>query len=635
MKRRNALLLALAFVLVAVLSVMGTLAYLTSSKGAVNVMTLGNVHIEQIEEQRVDDDANQTVLEDFENNKPLYPAVFEGSSINWAPADEWVVANDQAWKVVEDNENVVDKFVTVKNTGKSDAYVRTLIAYEGNEEYGPNGPWIHVVTNGSNVTPALAVNFVGYITVDGVDYTLFEYVYPEALAAGETTIPSLKQVYMNKKADNDVVEHYGETYDILVLSQAVQTKGFDSAEAALNEGFADLSTAEGLALAAEWFEGVVADYKASLMWDGTADTSWYDDAKTEFVLKTSNELAGLAELVDAGTTFEGKTVTLSKDVNLYAEDENGEPICFDPIGSYRNDNIFKGTFDGQGYTISGLNQNTWALDNGYYYTDCGLGLFGAVENATIKNLNIDGASISGESALCGIVASVAGDGCVFENITITNSNVADYQYYAGGIVGWGEGNQVYRNITLDETVVVGAQWGEFNNRNGGIAGGVDSSGSYLIENCNIACRIDGYNDVTSAYEWYNYRNSGMIIGYTGLKATDEAVTTTAATNVTCVNVTVTFGEWANYHYCQFSNMNYPWVRAEEGTSNSAFSNPRYGHPKDANDNTVVDENHVHADSDQHMTLLEFDNLFGGPADARTCVYGISEHPGVTVVHNNH
>ncbi len=251
-KFKKALLMCTSCVLVATLAIGGTIAYLTSKDSDVNVMTLGNVSIEQIEQER---DSNGKLV-DFSQGKPLYPAVFEGSSINWASEDKWVVPGEQAWKVVEDNANVLDKFVTVKNTGESNAYVRTLIAYEGNEEYGPNGAWIHVVTNGTNVTPQMPNNFVGYITVDGVDYTVYEYVYPVALAAGETSIPSLKQVYMNKAADNDVVAYYGETYDILVISQAVQTAGFADAKTALDTGFGKPSEK-----AAEWFEGIeIPDY---------------------------------------------------------------------------------------------------------------------------------------------------------------------------------------------------------------------------------------------------------------------------------------------------------------------------------------------------------------------------------------
>ena len=134
-------------------------------------------------------------------------------------------------------------------------------------------------------------------------------------------------------------------------------------------------------------------------WSGESDTSWYNENETEFALATEEALLGLSDLVDAGNTFEGKAIELSSNLDLKAYDDNGELICFDPIGSYRNDTAFAGEFDGHGYTISNLNQNTWALDNGYYYGDLGMGLFGLVDDAHIKNLNVDGASISGESAL--------------------------------------------------------------------------------------------------------------------------------------------------------------------------------------------------------------------------------------------
>ena len=55
----------------------GTYAYLTDKDAATNVMTLGNVYIDQIEEER---DANGNLVP-FEQAKPAYPAV---GSIEWA-----------------------------------------------------------------------------------------------------------------------------------------------------------------------------------------------------------------------------------------------------------------------------------------------------------------------------------------------------------------------------------------------------------------------------------------------------------------------------------------------------------------------------------------------------------------------
>lgn len=364
------------------------------------------------------------------------------------------------------------------------------------------------------------------------------------------------------------------------------------------------------------------------IWNGTVDTSWYNDTETTFSLSSAEALAGFAELVDEGNTFEGKTIKLECDIDL-------ANILFDPIGSYRFDTSFKGTFDGQKHIISNLSQNTWELDNGYYYNDCGLGLFGAVEEATIKNLTVDGAEISGESAISSTIAAVAHN-TTFENINVKNAKVADYQYYAGGIVGWASGDINVIGCNIDETTAVGAQWGEFNNANGGVIGGASSNAKIFIKDCVIACRIDAFNDVVSAYEWYSYRRSGMIIGDTGHVDDPDGdnVGYALAPQLTCENVTVIYGEWANYHYCQFGAMAYPWVRVEEGTSTGAYSNPRYGNPTDADGNTVTDDNHTHNDGEKHHELIVFDQLYGGESGHRYCTYGTATHEGVTVIYNN-
>ena len=234
---------AAAVALTATVSIGATLAYLMDTDEDVNVMTLGDVYIDQIEQERVDDDAAQTELKDFEQNKPLLPAVYPGNWIDWAPEDEWVVPGDEAWRVVADNTNVIDKFVTVKNTGKSDAYVRTIFAFE------KDGDLLHACYN-DTATPSDPTwkwdwN-IGNITLDGVEYILAEAVYTGALPAGRTTIPSLKQIYLDKTATNEDIEKFGDTYDILVFSQAVQTEGFDSIiegpAAALDEAFGDITT---------------------------------------------------------------------------------------------------------------------------------------------------------------------------------------------------------------------------------------------------------------------------------------------------------------------------------------------------------------------------------------------------------
>lgn len=85
-------------------------------------MTLGNVRIEQIEQER-DENGDLT---SFTQGQPAYPAVGE---IDWD--DEGVNVNGAEYRVFDENlRNVIDKIVTVKNTGKSPAYVRTIIAID-------------------------------------------------------------------------------------------------------------------------------------------------------------------------------------------------------------------------------------------------------------------------------------------------------------------------------------------------------------------------------------------------------------------------------------------------------------------------------------------------------------------------
>ena len=123
-----------------------------------------------------------------------------------------------------------------------------------------------------------------------------------------------------------------------------------------------------------------------------ADTSWYtaNTEADEFTLDSAADFIGFRNLVDAGTTFEGKTVKLGVDIDL-------NNINFDPIGygyTYNKDSntAFMGTFDGQGHTIYNLYEQGWDLESAtgkdYTYSTAGAGLFASIENATIKNLGV-------------------------------------------------------------------------------------------------------------------------------------------------------------------------------------------------------------------------------------------------------
>ncbi len=246
MKLKNILLYGLSFVLVATVAIGGTLAYLTSTDDDVNVMTLGNVKIEQNEYERVVENGaykvenGSYVLKDFSQAKPLLPCTeldangnpYNNGAGNWDTTTvDMSQVGSQGLQKVFTSKNAQDKIVTVKNTGKSDAYVRTWIALEDPFTEGRIG------VNVGNKDYYTQDSSWESVTIDGVQYSVSCFTYKEALKPGEVSTPSLFQVYLNYKATNEDMELLGDTYEILAFSQAVQTAGFADAKTALNTAF--------------------------------------------------------------------------------------------------------------------------------------------------------------------------------------------------------------------------------------------------------------------------------------------------------------------------------------------------------------------------------------------------------------
>ena len=384
------------------------------------------------------------------------------------------------------------------------------------------------------------------------------------------------------------------------------------------------------------------------VWQGDVDTSWYSDAVDEFTLTDAADFAGFRDLVDAGNTFEGKTVKLGCDIDL-----NNKP--FDPIGfgyynAETNTRVFMGTFDGGNHTVYNLYQNCWELDpdkenySTYTYSTAGAGLFASIKDATIKNLALSGAEIVFECVDMGVVVGYAQGTCHFENIVVSNSNIANYNRYTGGVVGevsygpYGIDKSLgyshtFKNVVVDSTVKVSGLWGSFGCGMGGVIGGKWGDATVKMENVISAAEMDVYNDVTSAYQWYAFRGCGMLIGHTEEPYSDGRHSGNAtASFLTCENVKVYYGDWVNYNYYEFENQdsatgrNYPWVRAEVGEYCDAFSNIRYGVPTH-NGVKVSDltEEQLKAVATDYTTIV-FDQLYG----ADRGMYGTATHEGVEV-----
>jgi putative cell wall-binding protein len=222
--------------------------------------------------------------------------------------------------------------------------------------------------------------------------------------------------------------------------------------------------------------------------DDTPDYSWYtsNPDATTFTINDGGDLAGLANIVngaaalssgdittqDASTiaqdSFKGKTITLSKDLDISGFEE------WSPIGNATY--AFEGTLDGAGYTISGL--NITSATNGY------TGLFG--NNAgTIKNFTLEGSIGSEESlVLAGAdnVAAVVGRNAgTIEGVTNKASvyvyGTNDDGYCNGGIAGFNDGGTISK--CTNEGSIVGHK------AVGGIAGRNIGTVSHCVNKANV------------------------------------------------------------------------------------------------------------------------------------------------------
>ena len=328
-----------------------------------------------------------------------------------------------------------------------------------------------------------------------------------------------------------------------------------------------------------------------------------------YVVENTMDLSAFSTIVDKGATFEGDVVKLTEDITLPEENWN-------PIGDNRTDTAFSGTFDGQNHTISGAKiSGDFCWDGSIFGSKEGWGLFSVLDGATVKNVKLNDEVFASYTVISGAVAGYA-QNTTFENIDITNTKIAGYNWYTGGVVGWAQGNCTFKDINLDSSVVVGTLWDSHGQNAGGIAGGVSGDGTYIIEDCNIACVMDVINDVTSNYKWWIYRVSGMIIGNTNTtEAQYNTVVTATATNVTCKNVTVTYGDWMNYHYCE-GYWNRGWGRVESSDYVGGIDHTQCNHP----------------DGESHYVCIPFDQLFGGSSNGsgHYPVRGLDEFEGVTV-----
>lgn len=257
--KKKILALSLCVVMLAVAIVGGTLAYFTDTDAEVNTFTVGGVKIDLIEQQRGVKDG-QAALVPFEQNQVLMPIVgsAQGEKDNFGQP----VAK-----------NYVDKIVTIKNTGKSAAWVRAYFAIPSALDDGfvegfnasmnilhfnfGNKDGVSTYNNqwlwGSVAKPEHSGWNYFETTINSVAYNVYYADYYQVLPAGETTEQFVSGVYLDKSFDqkDDGYYAFGKKVDLSglidkdgnlvvkcpVKAVAVQAAGFDNAADAIDAAF--------------------------------------------------------------------------------------------------------------------------------------------------------------------------------------------------------------------------------------------------------------------------------------------------------------------------------------------------------------------------------------------------------------
>ena len=181
-------------------------------------------------------------------------------------------------------------------------------------------------------------------------------------------------------------------------------------------------------------------------WAQTKPSSGDGSVGKPYEISTAAELAWFRDYVNGtivddgeadGTTHPSASATLTGNIDLsefcHAADgtKYTDELSWTPIGN--RSKPFKGTFDGNGKTISNLYINTTADDIGFFG--------GADAGGSIKNITFDNAKVKSTNKFCtGILVGKAGS-CI-ENIkTLANCSV-DGTNYVGGIVGEATKNNI-------------------------------------------------------------------------------------------------------------------------------------------------------------------------------------------------
>ena len=274
-------------------------------------------------------------------------------------------------------------------------------------------------------------------------------------------------------------------------------------------------------------------------WNGTTvDTSWYDDNTTdtdEFTISDSADLAGLAELVNEGNNFSGKTIKLGDDIDLGGKDVTAD------------NNVAK--IDDQGYTTLAAAieaANRAADDSNVTVT---ITKSGEYDPFTINRANVTVQAAEGVEATI-TVSSTVNNQFNASNITLKNLNFISKN--GATIISFGECD----NLTLENCIFTG-----------------DGTGTALFTHQpNITIRDCVFKDFAYAYDTCGDNHAAGKITITGNTFDNIRVpingywgkTATTTTNIQITDNTIAPGSWGTSYLQLWDYAQYlKWLKGNQ------------------------------------------------------------------------
>lgn len=281
--------------------------------------------------------------------------------------------------------------------------------------------------------------------------------------------------------------------------------------------------------------GVTASNLCSLDADFAYAINDFQQDGGNYLITCHDDLRGLAGYVNAGNDCSGKTFLQVTDLSFPHSDvwnnSSSTENNYTAIGyynAYNDNNIFEGTYDGGGYTISGIriyrNNNTDSDNN--------QGIFGLVKSkGTIRNVHLADTRITGRSEI-------------------------------GGIVGYLSGTVEVCNVAADVCI--------HQINSGGNHGGVVGNNSGSVKRCISRARLTVKNGIsTSGY--------GGIVGYTNRGTITDCIVEGAVipdVNARGAIVGVLYSNYGGtltrnyYHNCKVASNSVTPSGVGQGTANS-------------------------------------------------------------------